>query len=132
MKLALEKFHDKIDPERVGVFGWSHGGFSTAWQISHPDFKHLYSVAVLLNPVLNMSYMVSAADFTDWIYSNNLNEDMRYTITAEDNARFFNNSPISAVQNMTVPSLFLIGLRDRRVPPHQSYHYYNILKAKGV
>lgn len=31
VKMALEKFSDKIDPKRVGVYGGSHGGFSTGW-----------------------------------------------------------------------------------------------------
>jgi dipeptidyl aminopeptidase/acylaminoacyl peptidase len=125
----LQKYADKIDSERVGAYGGSHGGFSTGWQIGHPEFKDLYSAAVLWNPVINMSYMVASTDITDWIYSCCLNEDMRYSITAEDNTVFFNRSPISVVKNVKTPSLLIIGQSDKRVPPHQSYHYYNILKA---
>ena len=33
---------------------------------------------------------------------------------------------------MKTPSLFLVGDADLRVPPHQSYQYYQILQAMGV
>ena len=33
---------------------------------------------------------------------------------------------------MKTPAQFLIGDTDLRVPPHQSYFYYNALKQKGV
>lgn len=72
-KLALDKFKDHVDPVRVGVFGASHGGFMTGWLIGHPDYKDLYTAAVLWNPVLNMSYMVASTDIPDWIYSCCLN-----------------------------------------------------------
>eukprot|EP00347_Sterkiella_histriomuscorum_P007160 403350033 len=131
-KMALEKFADKIDLDRVGVYGGSHGGFSTGWQIGHPEFKHLYKAAVLWNPVLNMSYMYAATDIPDWIYACCLNKDLSYQVTAEDNTVFFNRSPVSVAKNVTTPSLILIGQQDKRVPPHQGYHYYHTLKQQGV
>ena len=36
------------------------------------------------------------------------------------------------VSNVTVPTLFLIGENDLRVPPHQAYNYMNALKQRGV
>lgn len=77
-KLALDKFKDIIDPTRVGVYGGSHGGFTTGWLIGHPEFKDLYSAAVLWNPVINMSYMFSATDIPDWIYQCGMNRDLTY------------------------------------------------------
>lgn len=78
----------------------------------------MFKAAVLWNPVINMSYMVSVTDIPDWIYSCNLTKDMSYSITAEDNTEFFNRSPISVVQNVKTPSLLIIGQSDKRVPPH--------------
>ena len=108
-ELALEKFSDKIDTDRVGVFGGSHGGFLTGWAIGHPKFNNLYKAAVLWNPVINMSYMVSATDIPDWIYACNLKEDLRYQITPADNHEFFKRSPISVVQNVKTPALIIVG-----------------------
>lgn len=36
------------------------------------------------------------------------------------------------VGNVTTPSQFLIGDKDLRVPPHQSYYYEAALKARGI
>ena len=32
-KMAIEQFSDVVDPERLGVFGGSHGGFLTGHMI---------------------------------------------------------------------------------------------------
>ena len=63
--------------------GGSHGGFLSAWLIGHPEFKSLYKVASLWNPVLNMSYMVQATDIPDWILACTKNEDFNYVYTQE-------------------------------------------------
>ena len=72
-KLALERFKDLIDTDRVGVFGNSHGGFNAAWLTGHPDYKDIFKAAVLNNPVLNLSCMYASTDVPDWVYANALN-----------------------------------------------------------
>ena len=110
-----------MDPKKVAVYGASHGGFMTGWLIGHPAYKDLFRVAVLWNPVINMSYMYSSTDIPDWILACCLNKEWTYKITSEDNKVFFEKSPISVVGNVKTPSLVLIGGSDKRVPPHQGY-----------
>mmetsp|Transcript_41086 Transcript_41086/g.55807 ORF Transcript_41086/g.55807 Transcript_41086/m.55807 type:complete len:85 (+) Transcript_41086:1517-1771(+) len=81
------------------------------------------------NPVVNMSFMAVSTDIPDWIIACCLNKELTsYAFTAEDNAEFFKRSPQSVIKNVTTPTMLLIGTHDARVPPHQSYYYYNSLK----
>ena len=119
--------------------GGSHGGFLTGWLIGHPDYAGMWAAASLRNAVLDMSYMITASEIPDWIYACSMNRAFDHfsscgfeTYSVEDNKHFFERSPISQIQNVKTPALFLIGDNDLRVPPHQSYFYYNALKSKGV
>ena len=132
-KMAIEQFGDVVDPKRVCVEGGSHGGFLTGWLIGHPEFKDLWAAAALWNPVLDMSYMITASDIPDWIYACCQQKELSFAnYTLDNNRAFFLKSPISQVQNVHTPSLFLVGSGDKRVPPHQSYFYYNALKDMAI
>ena len=127
---ALSKY-SFLDPARVGVSGGSHGGFLTGWLIGHPLYKHLYSAACLWNAVLNMNYMLAATDIPDWIIACVHNKPLDWSLAAHTEI-LHERSPISQVQNVSTPALFLVGDADLRVPPHQSYQFYNILQTRGV
>ena len=131
-KLMLTRFSAILDSEKVAVYGGSHGGFLTGWLIGHPDYKDLWRAAVLWNPVINMSYMISSSDIPDWTLACCLNKEWSHKVTTEDNKVFFDKSPISVVSNVTTPSLLIMGASDRRVPPHSAYQYHHMLKSQGV
>ena len=131
--MALDKFKDVVDPKRVGVYGGSHGGFLTGWLIGHSDYKHLWSAAILWNPVLNMAYMLNMTDIPDWIYACCFKKELSFTdLNPEQNAALFSKSPMSVVKNVTTPSLLLIGEKDARVPPHAAYYYHHALQEMGI
>lgn len=123
-----------MDPKRVCVEGGSHGGFMAGWLIGHPEFKDMWAAAGIWNGVLDMSYMVQSTDIPDWIFAccSNKELDDFSILTADDNRTFFEKSPISQIRNVKTPALILVGDSDKRVPPHQSYYYYNCLKSMGV
>lgn len=78
IKKTLNQYSDIVDSSKVGLYGASHGGFATGWLIGHPSYKDMFKAAVLWNPVINMSYMVSSTDIPDWIYSCCLDNDLEY------------------------------------------------------
>ena len=41
-------------------------------------------------------------------------------------------SPVAHVKNVKTPTLLMLGLKDRRVPPSGGLEYYQALKALGV
>ncbi len=97
-KKALEQFSDIVDPERLGVFGGSHGGYLTGHMIGQPEFKDMWKAASLWNPVLDMTYMVNSTDIPDWIYACCGSEDIDFAnMTAEQKINFFNRSPMAFV-----------------------------------
>ncbi len=57
---------DRVDAQRVSVFGGSHGGFLTGHLIG--QFPQLFRAAVMRNPVLNIAWEVGSTDIPDWCY----------------------------------------------------------------
>jgi dipeptidyl aminopeptidase/acylaminoacyl peptidase len=111
------------DPDRLGVGGWSWGGYMTAWTISQTTrFKAAIMGAGLPNmvsdngigdiPTANLSY------FEKTVY--------------EDPEPYWERSAIKHLWNVTTPTLILHGEEDRRVAMPQGLELYTGLRALGV
>ncbi|HWV36307.1 MAG TPA: S9 family peptidase [Thermomicrobiales bacterium] len=111
------------DPERLGIGGWSWGGYLTAWSITQTDiFKAAVMGAGVANlisdhaagdiPAANLSYY-SDDPYTDW-------------------ELYARASPIRFARNVTTPTLIVHGDADIRVHPTQGQEYYRALKTIGV
>ena len=131
-KEALKKYPQIVDPKRVGTFGGSHGGFLTGWLIGHSEFRSLYKAGCLWNPVVNMSFMTQSTDIPDWITACCEGKEFEYGYSAEANDLYFKKSPFSVVGNVECPTLLVVGTKDFRVPPQQSYLYYNTLRSRFI
>ena len=130
-KNTLDRYANLLDKDRVGVTGGSHGGFLTAWLIGHPEYRKMFTVACMRNPVLHIPYAVHSTDIPDWMYACVLGRSLDSLIyTEEEETRFFKASPFSVIGNVSCPVLMFVGSKDFRVPPHQSIYYYNVLKKK--
>jgi dipeptidyl aminopeptidase/acylaminoacyl peptidase len=121
---AVEKL-GFVDLQRLGVSGWSYGGYMVAWLTSH------YSV---------WKAAVAGAPLTDWV--------MDYTISyyqQGDNYYFGGSpwdekywdiwreqSPITYARNVTTPTLILGDVGDPDVPLVNSYEWYHALRDNGV
>lgn len=46
--------------------------------------------------------------------------------------KMYEMSPISCIDSLKAPVLFLVGKNDARVPPSQSINFYKMLLARGV
>lgn len=114
-----------VDPNRVGVSGWSYGGYLTAWLTSHYD---VWKAAVAGAPV------------TDWL--------MDYSISyyQEGDAYLFGSSPwtsegwdiwraqspINHVRNVKAPTLIMGAVMDSNVPLVNAFEWYHGLRDNGV
>jgi dipeptidyl aminopeptidase/acylaminoacyl peptidase len=111
------------DPERLGVMGWSYGGYMTSWVITQTKrFKAASAGA----PVTNLVSFVGTADIPDFLpdYFGGQPWDIVDT--------YRKHSPMFNVKGATTPTMIQHGEADDRVPISQGYELYNSLKAQGV
>ncbi len=114
-----------IDNDKIGVSGWSYGGFMTVWLAGH------YS---------GWKAAVAGAAVTDWVdqYSfsdNNIarGEALGGSPYVGDNMKkYIAQSPITEAKNIKAPTLILANIGDPRVPVTQSYKLYHSLIDNGI
>jgi len=112
------------DPDRLGIGGWSYGGYMAAWAVTQTD---RFKVAV------------SGAPVTSWIseYGTELPAVNRYDRALlgdlYDNMDLFVKvSPLSHVRNATTPTLLVCAENDKIDPIGQCWEFYRGLKQNDV
>lgn len=113
-----------IDTTRIGVTGWSYGGYMTTWLAgNYPGWK---------------AAMAGAA-VTDWVDQYTLgdgNVNVAYAIGGSpytgNMSGYQDQSPITYASKIKAPTLILANTEDPRVPISQSYKLYHALKDNGV
>lgn len=111
------------DPDRLGIWGASYGGFMTTWSVGNTD---RYQAAVAVCGVTNLHSMFGTTDiksWTTWEFGGYPWEEF------DDLVRC---SPVTYAANVKTPTLILHGEKDLRVPVSQSEEFYTALKARGV
>ena len=111
------------DPDRLGIGGWSWGGYMTAWTVTQTQrFKAAVMGAGLPN-------MVSDNSIGD-IPSANLSYFDESLF--ENPEPFWERSAVRHIRNCTTPVLILHGEADERVNMFQSVEMYVALRELGV
>ena len=111
------------DPNRLGIGGWSNGGFITEYTITRTTrFKAAVAEA-------------GHSDFYSLYGTSYLRDGLRLT---SGESPYFNrswydeHSPITFIKNCRTPTLLLHGEFDPGVPVGQAYEFYTGLKDAGV
>ncbi len=111
-----------IDDKRLGLTGWSYGGFMSMFAITQ---THRFRAAV------------AGAGISDWesYYGENSIDQWMVpffgaTVYA-DPAVYAKSSAINFIEKATTPELILVGDRDGECPAPQSYEMWHALKALG-
>ena len=112
------------DPDRLGAFGWSYGGYMTFWIDTQTDrFKAISPGAGL--PDLYSMYSQS-----------DIHRYMRFYFDEKapwDNFQeYWDHSPMKYVGNVKTPTMILHGESDTRVPIPQSEEFYRALHERRV
>jgi dipeptidyl aminopeptidase/acylaminoacyl peptidase len=121
---ALEK-QGFIDESRIGVSGWSYGGYMTSWLIGH---YHIWKVAVSGAALNSMTEFYSLSD-------SNVTERFSFggSPWKKEYAKAYQEqSPITYASAITTPTLILHDTGDPRVPITSSYAMYHALKDNGA
>lgn len=111
------------DPDRLGIAGWSYGGFLSTWAVGHTD---RFKAAVAGAAVTNWPSKVGTTDIRP------LNEDRFPGPLHEQPDALWERSPIRYLGNITTPTLVVHGEADPRVPVSQGMEFYLGLRAMGV
>jgi dipeptidyl aminopeptidase/acylaminoacyl peptidase len=121
---ALEK-QGFIDESRIGVSGWSYGGFMTSWLTGH---YHIWKTAVsgaAPNSRAN-TYNLSDYNVIERFARGGSPWKKEYAKAYEE------QSPITYAGAITTPTLIMHDTGDERVPITNSYAMYHALKDNGV
>ena len=111
------------DPERLGVMGWSYGGFMTSWIVTQTKrFKAASAGAA----VTNLMSFTGTADIASFVPDYFGGEYWDVFDKWRTRSAMFN------VKGVTTPTLIQHGDADDRVPVTQGYEFYNALKRQGV
>ena len=111
------------DPERIGIMGWSQGGYITA-------FCSLYS-----NRFKAASVGAGISDWITYYYATDIHNFTVYFLGEtpwNDEEIYKKTSPMTYIKNASTPTLIQHGDNDQRVPVPNAYKLYQGLKDMGV
>jgi len=112
-----------VDPARLGVTGWSYGGFMTMWTVTQTN---------------RFRAAVAGAGIANWqsYYGQNLIDQWMIPFFGasvyDDPAVYEKSSPIRFIKSVKTPTLVIVGERDAECPASQSYEFWHALKTLGV
>ena len=110
------------DPNRLGIGGWSYGGYLSEWAITQTTrFKAAVSGAGMANLISEYG-TEQHPSYDEWFWS----------VPYEKPTGFLNSSPFLYVKNAKTPTLILQGDADTVDPLGQSQELYRGLKRYGV
>jgi len=112
-----------VDPERLGVGGWSHGGYMTAWTVTQTD---RFKCAVMGAGLSNLASDQGQNDVP------RMNDDYFQQSVYENAAPYMQRSAVSFMRNAKTPTLILHGEKDERVAIPQAWEMYRGLRWAGV
>jgi len=112
-----------VDSNRLGVYGWSYGGYMTMWAETQTQ---------------RFRAAVAGAGLANWLSYNGENDIDEWMLpyfgatVYDDPAVYARSAPITFVKNVKTPTLILVGERDGECPAPQSFEWYHALKSAGV
>jgi dipeptidyl aminopeptidase/acylaminoacyl peptidase len=112
-----------IDPQRVGITGWSYGGYMTMWAVTQTNRFH---AAVAGAGISNLQ---------SYYGENKVDQSLIPFMGAsvyDDPAVYHKSSPINFIKNVKAPTLVAVGDSDGECPAPQSYEFWHALKTFGT
>ncbi len=112
-----------IDQQRIGLTGWSYGGFMTMFAVTQTQRFHA---------------AVAGAGISDWksyYGENSIDQWMTPFFGAsvyDDPAVYAKSSAIDFIHSVKTPTLVVVGDRDGECPAPQSFEFWHALRAEHV
>jgi len=111
------------DPARLGVMGWSYGGYMTAWIVTQTRRFRAASVGAGIADIASFSGTADIPDFA---------ADYFDGPPWERTELYVERSPLFHLGAVTTPTLIQQGESDVRVPTSQGIELYRALRRLGV
>jgi dipeptidyl aminopeptidase/acylaminoacyl peptidase len=112
------------DPDRLGITGWSYGGFMTAWAITQTTRFKAAIVGAGITDWFSFHGVSEIPTWDEWYLEAHPYEDR------DDVYRKW--SPMRHISNVTTPTLILHGEKDTCVPVGQAYQLFRGLREQGI
>ena len=112
-----------IDPNRLGLTGWSYGGFMTMWGVTQTN---RFKAAMAGAGIANYQSYYGENKIDQWMipfFGKSVYDDPEI---------YARSSPINFIKNVKTPTLIIVGDSDGECPTPQSYEFWHALKAMGV
>jgi dipeptidyl aminopeptidase/acylaminoacyl peptidase len=112
-----------IDANRLGITGWSYGGFMTMWAVTQTN---RFKAAMAGAGIANYQSYYGENSIDQWMipfFGKSVYEDPEV---------YAKSSPITFVKKVKTPTLILVGDSDGECPTPQSYEFWHALKTLGV
>ncbi|HYU23549.1 MAG TPA: prolyl oligopeptidase family serine peptidase, partial [Candidatus Dormibacteraeota bacterium] len=112
-----------IDANRLGLTGWSYGGFMTMWGITQTN---------------RFKAAMAGAGIANWLSYYGENKIDQWMIpffgksVYDDPEVYAKSSAINFIKNVKTPTLVIVGDSDGECPTPQSYEFWHALKTLGV
>ncbi|GAC1377977.1 MAG: S9 family peptidase [Ktedonobacteraceae bacterium] len=115
-----------VDGNRVGIMGWSYGGFMAAWAVTQ---TMRFKAAIMGAGVCDFHSFHAQSNIPDW--------DMRFlskgVITPSEHPEIYReHSAITFSSRVKTPTLIVHGEKDECVPVNQAYAFYRALCEEQV
>jgi dipeptidyl aminopeptidase/acylaminoacyl peptidase len=112
-----------IDPQRLGLTGWSYGGYMTMWGVTQTN---RFKAAVAGAGIANWESYYGENKIDQWMipfFGKSVYDDPEV---------YAKSSPIKFIRKVKTPTLVLVGDSDGECPTPQSYEFWHALKTLGV
>jgi dipeptidyl aminopeptidase/acylaminoacyl peptidase len=112
-----------IDQQRIGITGWSYGGFMTMFAVTQTQRFH---AAVAGAGIANWQSYYGENSIDQWM------TPFFGASVYENPAVYAKSSAIDFIRNVKTPTLVVVGDRDGECPAPQSFEFWHALRAEHV
>jgi dipeptidyl aminopeptidase/acylaminoacyl peptidase len=112
-----------IDPQRLGLTGWSYGGYMTMWGVSQTN---RFRAAMAGAGIANWSSYYGENKIDQWMipfFGKSVYDDPEV---------YARSAPMTFIKKVKTPTLVIVGDSDGECPTPQSYEFWHALKTLGV